>query len=155
MAELAYSKPSLAEEEYSDFSRQFSLKPPASFKHQYMRVSGGSIEESEAEAGLWGLPVTGLIAIKYGRVPIERLAKDIRSISPASDRSGGWKAGEFLPFSSDYGGNVIFISLKRSDCGLVYIYDSDGGNISVMAPNFEEFIRKLYNYEQGEEESHD
>jgi hypothetical protein len=80
--------------------------------------------------------------IKYGTLPIERLAEDIESIEP-KDRKFGWEKFSFVPFACEVGGTV-FISLRDEDYGHVYIYFEDGDGIFEICSSFEEFRLRMY-----------
>ncbi|ATY91944.1 SMI1/KNR4 family protein [Pectobacterium atrosepticum] len=144
MAELISPQKELTSQEISDFESIFSVSIPDSFKDHYLKINGGFVSESDVEAELWGLPVNGFNPIKYGQVTIERLIEDIHEIKPNDEQYGVWGYKQFVPFAYDFGGNVIFISLRNDDWGKVHLYASDGGNIINVDSSFTSFLRRFY-----------
>lgn len=144
MPELAHTEKPLADEDFTNFERLFRREIPLSFKSHYMADNGGFPSEEDVEAGKWGLPVNGFNPIKYGNVTIERLVEDIESIDPQDEMFGSWAKFSYVPFAHDEGGNTIFLSLRDTDYGSVYIYAFDGNNIKRISPSFEEFRTRLY-----------
>ncbi|ACX90012.1 SMI1/KNR4 family protein [Pectobacterium parmentieri] len=144
MAELISPQKKLTPQEMSDFESIFSVSIPDSFKDHYLKINGGFVSESDVEAELWGLPVNGFNPIKHGKLTIERLIEDIHEIKPNNGQNGVWGYKQFVPFSYDLGGNIIFISLKYDDWGEVHLYAPDGGNIINIDSSFTSFLRRLY-----------
>lgn len=144
MAELIASQKNLTAREINDFESIFQDSIPDSFKEHYLRVNGGFVSESDIEAELWGLPVNGFNPIKYGQVTIERLIEDIYEIKPDDAQYGVWEYNSFVPFAYDFGGNIIFISLRDNDFGEVYLHASDGSNIFHIDSHFSSFLKRLY-----------
>jgi hypothetical protein len=96
--------------------------------------------EEDVEAGRWGLTVHGFNSIKYGTLPIEQLIEDIGTIKPKNDKFGSWPPYSYVPFAYDAGANPIFLSLRDSDYGCVYICALDGsGGIKRVDTSFEAF----------------
>ncbi|UCZ75993.1 SMI1/KNR4 family protein [Dickeya zeae] len=144
MAELISPQKELTVQDMNDFESMFSVSIPDSFKEHYIRINGGFVSESDVEAELWGLPVNGFNPIKYGQVTIERLIEDIQEIKPDDGQYGAWGYKEFVPFAYDFGGNVIFISLRDDDWGEIYLYAQDGGNIIHIDTSFTSFLKRFY-----------
>ncbi|UJR62508.1 SMI1/KNR4 family protein [Dickeya zeae] len=144
MAEFISYQKELTTREWNDFESFFSVSIPDSFKSHYLRINGGFVSESDVEADMWGLPVNGFNPIKYGQVTIERLIEDMGEIKPADGQYGVWGYKQFVPFAYDFGGNVIFISLKDDDWGEVYLSASDGGGIIHVDKSFTSFLKRLY-----------
>lgn len=145
MAELTDKEQTLTEEEFLNFEQLFSQKIPESFKFHYLKNNGGCPDEKDVENGKWGLHVHGFNSIKYGKLTIEELITDIEAIIPEDNTFGTWEQRfSFIPFAYDAGGHTIFISLKDNDYDSVYIYDSDGRNIYMIAPSFKIFLSRLY-----------
>jgi len=149
MPELADTEKPLTEEEFAAFERLFPREIPLSFKRHYMVDNGGAPSEEDVEAGKWGLPVHGFVPIKYGRLTIEELVERIGTIDPGDDKSGSWAKFSYVPFAHDAGANIIFLSLKDSDYGSVYITNTvshapAGGSIHMISSSFEEFRTRLY-----------
>jgi len=149
MPELADTEKRLTDEEFSSFERLFLRQLPLSFKTHYMSDNGGAPSEEDVEAGKWGLPVHGFIPIKYGRPTIEELVECIGMIDSEDDKFGSWAKFSYVPFAHDAGANIIFLSLKESDYGSVYITNTlshapDGGIIYMISRSFEEFRARLY-----------
>ena len=149
MPELAHAEKSLTDEEFTAFERLFHREIPLSFKRHYMADNGGSPSEEDVEAGKWGLPVHAFIPIKYGRLTIEELVECIGTIDPEDDKFGSWAQFSYVPFAHDAGANIIFLSLKDSDYGSVYITNTlshapAGGSIYMISSSFEEFRARLY-----------
>ena len=148
MPELADTEKRLTNEEFSTFERLFPRQLPLSFKTHYMSDNGGAPYEKDVEAGKWGLRVHGFNPIKYGRLTIEELVECIGRIDPEDDKFG-WAKFSYVPFAYDEGANIIFLSLRDSDYGSVYITDTlshapDGGSIYMISSSFEEFRARLY-----------
>lgn len=143
MPELISSQQQLTSQELQAFASGFSVDLPDAFTAHYLRVNGGVVAETDAEAGVWGLPINGFNAIKYGSLTIECLIDDVREIYP-EDGSLCWHYKEFIPFAYDCGGNMLFMSLKDNDYSAVYLYAPDGENIVLVAPSFQSFINRLY-----------
>jgi len=143
-AHLTHTEQPLTDEEFATFAGMFRRAIPESFRAHYLADNGGFPSEEDVEAGRWGLPVQGFVPVKYGRVPIERLVEDLERVAPHDQAVGVWVRYSYVPFAYDAGGNTIFLSLRDSDYGRVYIYAPDGGNIKEIAPSFAEFRRRLY-----------
>jgi len=142
MAELVDTEQALTEEDYRNFEQLFAREIPPSFRAHYMSFNGGSPTEEDVEAGRWGLPVHGFNSIKYGTLPIERLIEDIGAIEL---EIGSWAPYSYVPFAYDAGGSTVFLSLRDSDYGCVYICAHDGsGSFKLVATSFEEFRERLY-----------
>jgi hypothetical protein len=149
MPELVHTEKPLTDEEFTTFERLFHRKIPLSFKRHYMADNGGSPSEEDVEAGKWGLPVHGFNSIKYGGLTIEELVERIGTIDPEDDKFGSWAKFSYIPFAHDAGANIIFLSLKDSDYGSVYITNTVshapvGGSIYMITRSFEEFRARLY-----------
>jgi hypothetical protein len=141
---LAYTEKPLIDEDFTTFERLFRREIPLSFKSHYLANNGGFPSEEDVEAGNWGLPVHGFNPIKYGNVTIERVVEDTETIDPKDEQFGSWAKYSYVPFAYDAGGNIVFLSLRDTDYGSVYIYAPDGGNIKKVSPSFEEFRTRLY-----------
>jgi hypothetical protein len=145
MPDLTYTETPLTDEDFTTFERLFRREIPLSFKSHYMVDNGGSPSEEDVEAGKWGLPVHGFVPIKYGNLTIEESIERIESIDPQDEKFGSWAKFTYVPFAYDAGGNTIFLSLRDTDYGSVYIYAFDGSNnIKRISPSFEEFRTRLY-----------
>jgi SMI1/KNR4 family protein SUKH-1 len=144
MPELAHTEEQLTDEDFTNFERLFRTEIPLSFKSHYMADNGGFPSEEDVEAGKWGLPVHGFNPIKYGNLTIERVIESMESIDPQNEKFGSWAKFSYVPFAYDEGGNTIFLSLRDTDYGSVYIYAFDGNNIKRISPSFEEFRARLY-----------
>jgi len=145
MVELVNCEKKITEEDYAEFEKNFSTELPQSLKGHYLRVNGGFLGEKDVEDDLWGLPVGGFNPIKYGNVTIEKIISDISTIRNI-DTGEEYKEGQYVPFAYDNGGHTIFISLKGSDYGCIYLYDCDGDGFFEISEGFEKFINKLYKY---------
>lgn len=143
MVELVHAEKTLTEDEYAEFEKLFSAKLPLSLKDHYIRINGGFLAEEDVENDLWGLPVGGFNPIRYGKVTIEQLISDIETIKNP-DTGEEYHEGEYVPFAYDDGGHTIFISLKESDYGHIYLYDCDGESFFQISEGFEKFISRLY-----------
>jgi len=142
MAELVDTEQTLTDEDYRNFEQLFAREIPPSFRAHYMSFNGGCTAEEDVEAGRWRSEM-GFSPIKYGKLPIEQLIEDMGAIEPEDDKFGSWAPYSYVPFAGCYGGD-LFLSLRDSDYGCVYIYFPDGSNIFFMASSFEEFREKLY-----------
>lgn len=145
MRDLVHTEHPLSEKEFDEFSQMFRRAIPDSFRRHYLHTNGGVPAEEEVESGKCGLPITGFIPIKYGRLPIEMLIKEIGNIVPDDSDIGPWQVYEYVPFASDQGGNSIFLSLLTKDYGKIYVWLQDGGNVFNILPSFDVFLEKLYN----------
>lgn len=144
MGDMIYKEQLLTDNDLAFFESFFCKEIPLSFKNFYKKNNGGFLSEEDMEAGVWGLPVNGFYSIKYGEKTIEKMVNNYGDLIPCDDGNGGWKKFTFIPFSYDNGGNPIFVSLRESDYGCVYIYAPDGDNLFKISNSFEEFISRLY-----------
>lgn len=144
MVELVFPQKKLTEQDMNEFESIFPVTIPDSFKEHYLKINGGFVSEEDVEAELWGLPVNGFNSIKYGQLTIEELIENIHEIEPSDMQYGSWGPNRFLPFAYDFGGNTIFMSLRDSDLGEIYIYASDGNNIFHVDSSFSSFLKRLY-----------
>src|SRR5688572_8111980 len=143
MAELVDTEQALTDEDYRNFEQLFTRELPPSFRAHYMSFNGGSPAEEDVEAGRWSRQVD-FLPIKYGTLPIEKLIEDIGVIEPENDKFGSWAPYSYVPFGGHVGG-TLFLSLRDSDYGCVYIRFFDGSDgIFFVASSFEEFREKLY-----------
>jgi SMI1 / KNR4 family (SUKH-1) len=127
MAELVYTEQALTDEDYRNFEQLFAREILPSFRAHYMSFNRGFLAEEDAEAGRWGLPVHGFNSIKYGTLPIEQLIERTGAIELKDSKYGSWAPGSCVPFAYDAGANPVFLSLRDSDYGCVYICALDGG----------------------------
>jgi hypothetical protein len=76
---------------------------------------------------------------------MEQLIEDIGGIESEDDKFGSWPPRSYVPFAYDAGANILFLSLRDSDYGCIYICALDGsGSIKRVAASFEEFREGLY-----------
>ncbi|BDU20006.1 SMI1/KNR4 family protein [Dyella sp. GSA-30] len=144
MAELVDQEQPIVDAEFRQFETLFCRSLPDSFRLHYLRDNGGSPLEDDVEAGRWGLPVHGFNPIKYGTLTIETLVEDYGDITPSDHDVGTWARSTFVPFAYDAGGHAIFMSLRDSDYGYIYLYDPDNGAIFLIERSFEMFRAQLY-----------
>jgi len=131
----------ISDEEFEQFKKIFKGTIPEAFEAFYRIANGGGLCESDVEAEVWKLPVHGFIPITHGSLPIERLIQDMGTLVSEEEV---WECGEYLPFAYDYGGQPLFLSLKREDYGRIYLFEGDGMNLFEVAENFSEFLQQLY-----------
>lgn len=143
MVELVYAEQQITEQEYNTFERLFNRTLPDSFRKHYLAINGGFADENDMENGLWGLPIGGFVAIKYGKTPIEKSVEDIGDIV-IPDENMIFNMWDYVPFAYDQGGNILFLSLKEESYDKVFIFSMDGMNIMELNYNFSAFIDKLY-----------
>jgi hypothetical protein len=149
VAELVHTKQALTDKDYRNFEQLFAREIPSSFRAHFMLFNGGFLAEEDREAGHWGLPVLGFNPIKYGTLPIEQLIERVGNIEPKDRKFGSWDPGSYVPFAYDEGANPLFLSLRDSDYGCVYICSLDGGGaIKRVAPSFEEFLCCIISHEE-------
>jgi hypothetical protein len=144
MAELVDQDQPIVDAEFRQFEALFRRSLPDAFRLHYLRDNGGAPLEDDVEAGRWGLPVHGFNPIKYGTLTIETLVEDYGDITPGDDDVGMWAKSTFVPFAYDAGGHPIFMSLRDSDYGYIYLYDPDNGAIFLIECSFEMFRAQLY-----------
>jgi len=142
MVKMVCQEQQVTEEEYREFERLFPHSLPDAFRTYFMNNNGGFCSEEDQEDDKFGFPIGGFESIKYGRMPIEKQVEDYGDLT--FEEFGTWEKFEFVPFAHDRGGHSIFLSLRGSDDGCVYIFSYGDGNIAKIAPSFEAFLSNAF-----------
>lgn len=144
MAELVDQEQPIIEAECRRFEALFCRGLPDAFRLHYLRDNGGAPLEEGVEADRWGLPVHGFNPIKYGSLTIETPVEDYGDITPSDGDVGTWAKSTCVPFAYDAGGHPIFMSLRESYYGYIYLHDPDNGAVFLIERSFEMFRAALY-----------
>lgn len=114
------------------FEENLGYKFPESYKKHIMQHNGGKPEKDYIQ----GLRVSYFNPIKYGDDTLEDNIEDFKDLLPTG----------FLPFTTDWGGNPICISLKLgNNYGKIYYCPMDIDEIvpKLISNSFQEFINGL------------
>lgn len=117
---------------FSNLKKIIKRPLPAQFKNFYLVNNGGYLPEDNSDNPFL---LGGFIAIKYGRVPIEKTYERLINGFP--------ELKEMIPFAYDDGGNCFLLSLKDNDYGKVYIWLMDEKELGFVSQSFDEFINAL------------
>ena len=143
MADLIGCEKNIHLEEISELESSLKSQLPQEFKEHYLRHNGGFLDETDVNTEQWGLPLGGFNPIKYGKLTIETLMKDIGSII-VEEENLTWHYGDLVPFAYDNGGNTVFLSLIEPTLGNVFVYAMDGNNLFKVSDTFSDFLKRLY-----------
>lgn len=122
----------LVQNDFSELEEIIKKPLPAQFKNFYLVNNGGYLPEDNSDNPFL---LGGFIAIKYGRVPVERTYERLISGFP--------ELKEMIPFAYDDGGNCFLLSLRDKDYGKIYIWLMDEKELTFVSESFDEFINKL------------
>ena len=135
MTKFSETERPVSDEEFSKFESGFSRSLPAAFKTHYLKNNGGFPEFNAVKGSRNIFSIDGFLSIKYGALPIERLASDMQN--PISD-------GYFLPFANDVGGNIFYMSLLDDDYGCIYLLTADTADKIYVCGSFDEFVSGIF-----------
>lgn len=128
------SQHSISIEDLEEIDEEIGSELPQSFKDFYISHNGGYPEENYVRGISELFSFNSFFSIKYGRVTIEMLLRDIDYLPP----------GCFFPFANDSGGNIFFMSLKDGDFGKIFLVTCDTHDIFLVQNSFSDFLRSLY-----------
>ncbi|ABQ03928.1 SMI1/KNR4 family protein [Flavobacterium johnsoniae] len=128
---LEESEQKLTIKEIIEFEKLFNCLLPDSFKDFYLLNNGGFLPEENYNRFILG----GFNSIKYGKLPIERIYKDL--IEDFNNLN------QMIPFAYDYGGNCFLLSLKKENSNSIFLWLIDEKELVFVCQSFDLFISYL------------
>ena len=147
MEKFEDAEQALTEDELKAFEEEWELNLPKEFIYLYLESNGGYPPFDAVEGEEYVFNIDWFLPIKYGKLTIDRLLKDLRS--QGIDMKG------MLPFAADPYDNLFVISLSPADYGSVYLFgqEDDPGESSsyrYVCSSFVDFLTGLTNEYQDE-----
>lgn len=130
-----------------EFEISLGMTLPGDFIDFYLTCNGGYPPYNYVAGETYLFAIDGFFPIKYGSLTIEQLLRDYR-------KQGIFFAHK-IPFASDPGGNIFFLSVDPATLHHIYLWESqkaphDPGSYTYVCRSFSHFIDALTNDDDRE-----
>ena len=129
------------QEEILLFEKKYNVKLPNYFIDFLIQYKGGRTKEHIFFLNSNEYGISSFLPFSYNR---NDCIEKIYDVTISKEVDGGLERADLIPFATDGGGNLYYLSIGKEDNDTVYYERLWTGKLRKLSNSFEEFIDGLY-----------